>query len=78
MTNSFTEEELAALPSTSTVFNQPSLDVDSHDWVQQGYMITDTCSPKTSACQPVGIPIPSGKLLIKKDGRYDLIDETRG
>jgi hypothetical protein len=77
MTNSFTEEELAALPSTSTIFDRPTLEFDSHDWVQQGYTLTDTCNPHTSACEPAGIPIPSGKLLIKKDGRYDLIDEKR-
>lgn len=78
MTNSFTEEELAALPSTSTVFDRPTLEFDQHEWQQQGYMLTDVCSPHNSSCEPVGIPIPSGKLLIRKDGHYDLIDETRG
>lgn len=66
------------LPQTSTVFDRPKLEIDQHDFQQQGYMITDVCSPKTAACEPVGIPIPSGKLLIRKDGHYDLVDERRG
>lgn len=78
MTNSYSEEELSTLPQTSTVFDRPSLHFDSHSWTQQGYMVTDTCNPRTPNCEAVGIPIPSGKLLIKKDGRYDLVDEQRG
>jgi hypothetical protein len=66
------------LPQTATVFDRPALAFDSHEWQQQGYMVTDICQPRTSACEPVGIPIPSGKLLIRKDGRYDLVDEVRG
>lgn len=74
----YTEEEVAAMPQTTTVFDRPALEFDRHDWVQQGYMLTDNCSPKSTACEPVGIPIPSGKLLVRKDGHYDLIDESRG
>lgn len=77
MTNSFTEDELAALPSTSTVFDRPALEFDTHSWLQEGYIVRDVCSPATAACEPVGIPIPSGKLLVKQDGRYDLVDEVR-
>lgn len=77
MTGSYSEEELSTLPQTSTVFNRPSLEFDSHEWIQQGYMLTDNCQPSTASCEAVGIPIPSGKLLIKKDGRYDIIDEQR-
>lgn len=77
MTNSYTEEELDTLPQTQMVFDRPTLEFDKHDWLQQGYIVTDNCKPHTSACEAVGIPIPSGKLLIKKDGRYDLVDEQR-
>lgn len=78
MTNGYTNEELESLPQTSTVFNRPALHFDSHEWVQQGYMIQDNCRPRTPNCEAVGIPIPSGKLLIKIDGRYELVDEHRG
>lgn len=77
MTNSYSTEELSTLPQTSTVFDRPSLHLNSHQLVQQGYIITDVCSPSTSNCQAVGIPIPSGKTLTKIDGRYEFVDETR-
>lgn len=66
------------LPQTSTVFDRPALEFDSHDWQQQGYTLHDMCSPRTAACQEIGVPIPSGKLLVRKDGKYDLVDEQRG
>jgi len=71
----YSEDELAALPQTDKVFDRPAMDFQSHDWMQQNYMITDNCQPHRADCHNVGIPIPSGKTLIKKDGRYDLVDE---
>lgn len=65
------------LPQTQTVFDRPALEFDAHEWQQQGYTLHDVCSPRTTACQEVGLSIPSGKLLVKKDGHYDLIDEVR-
>lgn len=75
--NDYTPEELAVMPQTTTVFNRPALQFDSHEWQQQGYMVQDVCSPSTADCHTVGIPIPSGKMLIKKDGGYDLVNEQR-
>jgi hypothetical protein len=69
--DSYTEEELQALPQTSTVLDTPKLEVDKHQWLQQGYVIIDQC------CDGQAIAIPSGKVLVKKDGRYDLVDESR-
>ncbi len=64
--------------STTMVFNRDDLVVNDHEWQQQGYMITDVCNPSTPMCHHVGIPIPSGKLLIKTEkGEYDLVDEKR-
>lgn len=77
MTNSFTKEELDALPQTDTVFDRPYLEFDSHEWLQEGYTVRDNCNPGGPSCESVGIPIPSGKLLVKKNGRYDLVDERR-
>ncbi len=71
----YTEEEINKLPQTNQVFEAPELVVSEHEWRQQGYMITDICNPSKPTCQHVGIPIPSGKLLIKKNGGYDLVDE---
>lgn len=73
----WTKDELEALPQTDTIFNVPALVVDQHSWVQEGYMIHDRCQPSTPTCVHAGIPIPSGKLLIKKGDSYDLIDEVR-
>jgi hypothetical protein len=75
MTDSYTEEELAALPQTPTVFEKPPLEFDTHEWLQEGYIMRDVCSQPTSACEPVGIPVPTGKTLVKKDGRYSFISE---
>lgn len=62
---------------TDMVFNQPQLITNDHDWVQRGYMIEDACNPSRPECHNGGIPIPSGKLLVKdQKGGYDLIDET--
>lgn len=78
MTDSYTPEELESLPQTPTVFDRPSLAFDEHDWVQEGYMIRDNCSLPKMTCEPVGIPIPSGKTLVKVEGAYDLVDEHVG
>jgi hypothetical protein len=65
------------LPQTEQVFDAPELVINQHEWIQQGYYITDVCSPKKLDCYTGGIPIPYGKMLIRKDGRYDLTDESR-
>lgn len=59
------------LPQLETVFDQPRLVIDEHEWIQQGYHIIEQCHDHK------GIPIPVGKLLIKHDGRYELVDESR-
>lgn len=74
---SWTEAEIAALPQTDAVFNQPKLVVDEHDWLQEGYMIRDNCQPSRMNCVNAGIPIPSGQMLIKEKGAYKLVDEMR-
>lgn len=71
MTDDYTEAELEQLPQLETVFDQPKLEIDKHQWLQQGYYIIDQC------CSGMAIAIPSGQMLIKKDGRYDLVDESR-
>lgn len=67
----WTDEELQTLPQTTTVMNPPRLVIDEHEWLQQGYTIIDQC------CDGQAIAIPSGTMLIKKDGRYDLVSESR-
>jgi len=71
----YTTDEVERLPQTPTVFNQPKLVVNHHDWIQQGYHILDNCNPKTVLCHHGGIPIPVGKTLVKVDGKYDLVPE---
>lgn len=75
MTEQYTAEELAALPQTTTVFDVPQLDISAHDWLQQGYHIVDNCNPTRPDCHQGGIPIPTGKTLVKRGGAYDLVDE---
>jgi hypothetical protein len=77
MPDEYTEDELNALPQTQTVFDAPELTFNDHHWQQQGYFISDVCSPSRPDCPPVGIAIPVGKLLIKTKGGYDIIDEVR-
>lgn len=72
----YTEEELAKLPQTQQIFNRPDMAFDDHEWRQQGYMVTDICSPARPDCHHVGIPIPTGTLLIKTANGYQLTDET--
>ena len=71
----YTEEQVANLPQTDKVFDRPAIEFDNHEWRQEGYMITDVCSPSRADCQNVGIPIPTGKMLVKTNGRYDIVDE---
>ena len=78
MSEGYSEDEIENLPQTDTVFDRPKLEFDHHEWVQEGYMVRDVCNPGGISCENVGIPIPSGKLLVKTDGRYDLVDERRG
>jgi hypothetical protein len=77
MSNDYTEEELAALPQTETVFEPQQLVFDDHKWLQQGYHLTDVCSPQTAACHTGGIPIPNGKMLVKQGEKYALVNEMR-
>lgn len=73
----FTKEEVEALPQTTQVFDRPSMIFDQHEWRQEGYMITDVCHPSRPDCHHVGIPIPTGKVLVKKGDGYDLVNEGR-
>lgn len=77
MENSYTEEELAALPMTEAVLDKPPVVFDDHQWVQMGYVVHDHCQPRGAACQEVGISIPSGTVLKRENGRYVLRPETR-
>lgn len=71
----YTPEELAALPQTETVFDQPQLHFEAHKWQQEGYFITDVCSVARADCHPGGIPIPNGSMLIRDEKGYRLVDE---
>lgn len=62
-------------PQTTTVFTQPQLVINDHDWIQRGYMIEHNCHTMMPHCENVGIPIPSGTLLIKDEQGYRLVDE---
>lgn len=75
--DTYTEEELATLPQTTQVFDRPPLEFDNHQWQQEGYFISDICNPKGVNCQVAGIPIGNGKMLVKEDGRYSIVDEGR-
>ena len=61
------------IPQTQQVFNPPRLNFQGHTWIQQGYEIIDSCP----SCPRQGVPIPSGKMLIRERGEYKLIDEAR-
>ena len=65
----YSDEELQDLPQTTTVLNTPSLNMQSHTWLQSGNKLIDQC------CDGREVTIPYGKMLIKQDGFYDLIDE---
>ena len=69
------KDEVTTLPQTTTVFNQPPLVMDDHDWIQQGYYLSDNCNPQRPDCLNTGIPIPPGKTLVKQGGKYDLVPE---
>jgi hypothetical protein len=75
MTETWTEQEVAALPQIEAVFDQPALEFDTHEWQQQGYHLIDVCNPSSPVCHPGGIQIPYGKLLVKKGGKYELVNE---
>lgn len=70
---SFSADEIENMPQTTTVFNQEALDFHKHTWVQEGYELIDTCAH----CPRYGIPIPFGKMLVKGENGYELIDELR-
>lgn len=43
--------------------------VEHHDWVQRGnHIICESCLNQHSA------PVPPGKMLVKKEGEYALVD----
>lgn len=63
------ELDIDNLPQTETVFDQPKLAIDDHTWLQQGGYIIEQCH------NGLGIPIPSGSMLVKEEGRYKLVDE---
>ncbi len=71
-TTDYTPDELAQLPQTDMVFDQPALDFDAHVWQQSGYTLEDRCG---GGCLSQGIPIKSGTMLIKENGKYKLVDE---
>ncbi len=75
MENDWTADEVAALPQTDAVFEQPELRFNDHTWQQQGYMLHDMCRNKGAGCHDGGIPIPNGRLLVKRAGGYDLVSE---
>jgi hypothetical protein len=68
MNDSYTDEELAALPQTNQVFDAPEVNLDEHQLVQSGYMVTDVC-------HSTSFSIPSGKTLVRKDGKYSFVNE---
>lgn len=70
MSEEWTEEELAQLPSTTAVFEPQKLNINDHVWIQQGYDLIDQC------CGHPPLHIPSGKLLVKDKGGYHIVDEV--
>jgi hypothetical protein len=66
----YSDEELEALPQTTTVFDVPQLKIDDHIWVQQGNHIIEQCHDHR------GIPIPAGTMLVKGLEGYKLVDEV--
>lgn len=72
----FDMNDIQTWPQTTAVFNAPRLDFNKHEWIQQGYEVIDNC--RSGMCVKVGIPIPFGKMLVKKGGRYELVNEMRG
>jgi hypothetical protein len=69
MQDTYTDEELAHLPQTETVFDQPALDINAHQWIQRGYIAEDQC------CGHPPITLPNGTMLIKEEGGYKIVDE---
>lgn len=65
------EEDTSSWPQTTQVFDKPSIDFQKHEWVQQGYEIIDSCP----TCPRQGISIPYGKMLVRAEGKYKLVDE---
>jgi hypothetical protein len=66
--NIWTEEELAALPQTTQVFNVPAINLDEHDLVQENYTVVDRCHNTSFTIEP-------GKTLKKEGGHYTLVNE---
>lgn len=60
---------------TEMVFDKPTMNFNDHAWVQRGYELTDACSPKSMSCEPIGIPIANGQMLVGQKGAYKLVDE---
>lgn len=67
----YTDDELAGLPSTTTVFEVPKINLNDHQLIQEGYKVRDVCPshPETA------FNIPNGQMLIKDEKGYRLVDE---
>lgn len=69
----FTKDDPQTWPQTTQVFNPPRFNFGDHKWVQRGYFLHDECE----GCVRQAIQIPSGKMLVKEKGEYQLVDEKR-
>lgn len=65
-------KEVKDWPKTEQVFELPNIDFQKHQWIQEGYFLIDSCGP----CPRQGVPIPYGKVLVREEGKYNLIDEV--
>lgn len=75
--SSLMENSEPEVTQTDQVFDPPKLDLSGHTLIQEGYYIRDICSPSRPDCYSGAFGIESGKMLVIKDGRYDIVDETR-
>jgi hypothetical protein len=65
----WTDEELAALPQTSMIFQVPDLNLNDHDLRQENYTVYDSC------CNDRPFNIGDGRLLVGQKGAYKIVDE---
>lgn len=73
MSAEYTDEELQSLPQTAKVFDAPNINLDDHQLIQEGYMVSDVCASHPT----VSFGIASGMTLIKQGGHYKLVPELR-
>lgn len=66
-------DDVSKWPQTDQVFEKPNVKFDSHDWIQQGYYLIDSCPN----CPRQAVAIPYGKMLTKEGGKYKLVEEVR-